>query len=79
MDYEKILLEIISPFVTNKDALKIIFSKGKNKEIIIDVKGDQADISRLIGQKGNVANSIRELISVPAKMENKRVIIHFDS
>lgn len=80
MEFEKIIHAIIDPLIENKEAVlirEISSSADKNTTILIATSKD--DISRLIGRKGIIANSIRELISVAAKKESKHVHIRFES
>jgi predicted RNA-binding protein YlqC (UPF0109 family) len=37
------------------------------------------DIARLIGKHGIIANSLREVLSIAGKSENRRVFLKFES
>ena len=80
MEYEKIIHAIIDPLIEHKDAVLIreISNEG-DKSMTILIATEKEDISRLIGRKGIIANSIRELISVAAKKESKHIHIRFES
>lgn len=80
MDYEKVIHAIIDPLVENKDLIMIRRIPGENeKDITILIVAEKEDTSRLIGRKGVVANAIREVVSVGAKSEDKRIHVHFES
>jgi predicted RNA-binding protein YlqC (UPF0109 family) len=53
-------------------------SLNKN-EIVLFVHATSNDIARLIGRGGNMASSIRQMMSVCSSIENKRVSIKFES
>lgn len=80
MNYEKAIHAIIDPLVEEPDLIFIKTNEsddGKGLSVIIATAKD--DIARLIGRHGNIANAIREVISVAGKVENKRVHIKFES
>ncbi len=80
MEYENIIHAIIDPLIENKEAVLIREINGDdNKSTTILIATDKQDISKLIGRKGIIANSIRELISVAAKKESKHIHIRFES
>jgi predicted RNA-binding protein YlqC (UPF0109 family) len=80
MNYEKIIHTIVDPFLINPDALMVreLPSDSEN-DVVLLVVAESEDTARLIGKKGMVANSLRELISVAGKAEGKHVHLKFES
>lgn len=80
MEYETIIRNIVTPLLTNPDALMIreLPNDSKN-DITILIVSDNCDTARLIGKKGSVANALREIISIAGKSENKRIHLKFES
>ena len=37
------------------------------------------DIARLIGRQGSMASALRQLMNVPARIENRRISVKFES
>jgi len=80
MNFEQLIKDTILPLVNNKDAIMIRKMPGESEtEETYLILGESDDIARLIGRGGNVADSIREVVSVGGKLENKRIRIKFES
>ena len=80
MDYEKILLDLITPMVEDKTNVSVKkMDSLDEREILLHVYASNEDVARLIGRKGSMASSIRQLMSVASRSENKRITIKFDS
>ncbi|MCD8204939.1 MAG: KH domain-containing protein [Coprobacillus sp.] len=80
MDYTKIIHAIIDPMVDDPESLfirEIPENDGKDLKIVVAAKADE--ISRLIGKKGQIANSIREVVSIAGKSDEIHVHITFES
>ena len=79
MNYEQIILDIITPLVTNADRLKVIPLDSDNLyEASYVVYCDEKDVGRLIGKKGIVAESIREVVNASAKLNSKKIRLKFE-
>lgn len=77
---EKTLYDLILPLVDNEDDLTISQSKSKNGRIIyLNVQSDEDDMGRLIGRRGSTANSIRQTMAIASRLENKKVMVNFES
>lgn len=77
---EKTLYDLILPLVDNKDELKIVESTNRsNKVIYLNVEVNDEDLGRLIGRRGNTANSIRQTMQIASRLENKRIMVNFKS
>ena len=49
------------------------------KTIVLYVYASHDDIAKLIGRKGMMANSIRQLMSVSGRLHEKKLDIKFES
>lgn len=77
---ENTLYDLLYPLVDLKDELKVEQSEARNKKtVFLNVKTDNSDIARLIGRRGNMANSIRQTMLIAGRLENKKVMINFES
>lgn len=80
MNYEQIILDIVSPLVEYKDRVRVILLEEENlHDSTYMVYCDESDVARLIGKKGIVAQAIREVANVSAKLDNKRIRIKFEA
>ena len=79
MNYEQIILDIITPLVSNADKLKVIPLDSDNLyETSYVVYCDEKDVGRLIGKKGTVAEAIREVVNASAKLNSKKIRLKFE-
>ncbi len=80
MDYEKIIRTLIDPIVEEpKSVLIRIDEDSSGKDVNILVAAEKEDTARLIGRYGIVANSLREIISVAGRSEDRRIFLRFES
>lgn len=80
MDYVKILHDISVELVDDKEHLKVKEMPSlEDNEVVLYVYATHSDIAKLIGKKGAMANSIRQLMSVSGVLSNKKVTIKFES
>ena len=80
MDYVKTLHEIAKELVVNKDKLEVRQMPSLDDNIIVlYVYATHEDIAKLIGKKGMMANSIRQMLQVASKIEKKHVSIKFEA
>jgi len=82
MDYTAIIHAVVDPIVEHPDAIlirELPKEEGNDKEVTILICAEKGDTSRLIGRKGVIANSIREIVSVAGKSESKRIHLRFES
>ena len=80
MDYVKILKDIAIELVEDKDHLEVREMPSLEEDVVVlYVYSAKSDIARLIGRKGMMANSIRQLMSVAGRMANKKLDIKFES
>ena len=80
MDYEKIIRALIDPIVEEPKSVLIRIDEDSNgKDVNILVAAEKEDPARLIGRYGVVANSLREIISVAGRSEDRRIFLRFES
>ena len=80
MDIVKLIKDIIEPLVDNKNAIVIKQLPNDNeKEELYLVVADSTDIAKLIGKGGNVANSIREIVHIAGKLNDRLIRVKFES
>lgn len=80
MDYIQILHDMAIELVEDKTSLKVVErSSLEENEVLLYVYASKEDISRLIGKKGNMASAIRQIMSVPSRLDNKKIVIKFES
>lgn len=77
---EETLYDLIKPMVDDIDSVVVEESTSKNKRVIyLNVTTADGDIARLIGRKGNMANALRQTMMIASRLENKKVMINFES
>ncbi len=80
MDYVKTLQDIASELVSDKNKLEVRQMPSLEEDtIVLYVYAAQEDIAKLIGRKGMMANSIRQLMSVSGRLNDKKLDIKFES
>ena len=79
-ELDKVLLDLCRPMVENKDNLDVRVMPSLNeREVVLHVYADNDDIARLIGKRGNMANSIRSMMNVASRVAQKKISIKFES
>lgn len=80
IDLEKVLLNIVKPICSDPEAVMVKQMESINEnELLLYVYAPSEDIARLIGKQGSMANSIRQMLQVASKIENKRISIKFEA
>ena len=80
IDLEKVLLNIVKPLCSDEQAVMVKQMESINdNEILLYVYAPSNDIARLIGRQGTMANSIRQMLQVASKIENKHIAIKFEA
>ncbi len=80
MDYEKIVRALIDPIVEEPSSVLIRVVEDENgKDVDVLVAAEKNDTARLIGKHGIIATSLREVLSIAGKSENRRVFLKFES
>ena len=80
MDFSKTLKDIAIELVEDKEHLEVRQMTSLDENVIIlHIYCAKDDIARLIGRKGVMANSIRQLMSVSGRLSQKKIDIKFES
>lgn len=80
IDYEQVLLDIVTPMVDDKSSISVKkMDSLDEREILLYVYANSEDVARLIGRRGSMVSSIRHMMSVASRKEDKRVTIKFES
>lgn len=79
-DLEKTLYDLCTPLVDDKKSLSVKTMSSTNEhEILLYVYANSEDVARLIGRKGSMAQSLRQMISIAARNAHKRVTVKFEA
>ena len=73
---QKLLELLVKTLVSNEDGVSVTVEEN-GKEITFFVKVDEADIGKVIGKNGKMANSIRTIIKSIGAKEHKKVFVKF--
>lgn len=80
IDLEKVLLNIVKPICGNSEEVVVKQMESINEnEVLLYVYAPSGDIARLIGKQGMMANSIRQMLQVASRIENKHISIKFEA
>ena len=80
IDLEKVLLNIVKPLCSDSESVTVKQMESLNaNELLLYVYAPSEDIARLIGKKGLMANSIRQMLQVASKIENKHISIKVEA
>lgn len=79
MNYEAIIHALVDSIVEHPESILIRVIEEDEKNTVIYIASEKDDTARLIGRKGIIANSLREVVSVAGKSINKRVHLKFES
>jgi len=79
-DIQQTLLNIVKPLCEDSDMVIVKQMETINdNEILLYVYASNNDIGRLIGKKGIMATSIRQMMQVVSKVEKKRINVKFEA
>lgn len=79
MNYEKFLTDLITPLVTYPNEVKVKIFSEEDNVITLQVMVNEADLGRVIGKKGRVANAIRTIAFACAARNGKKLEISIDA
>lgn len=76
---EQILMDLVTPLVENKQALSVkSLPTLDENEVILMVYAKSEDVARLIGRQGSMATALRQVMSIPARLQDKKIVIKFE-
>ena len=79
IDFEKLVKNIIEPLVMNPDDIMVKTLSEDDNLLTIQLLVNEADIGRVIGKSGKIANAVRTILYAGATKEGKRVHLDIDS
>lgn len=80
IDLEKTLLDLCTPLVDDVNALSVKTMTSTNEnEVLLYVYANSEDVARLIGRKGAMATSLRQMMSIAARDTKKHVSVKFET
>ncbi|WP_297237323.1 KH domain-containing protein [uncultured Faecalicoccus sp.] len=80
VDLEKTLMDLCLPLVDDANALSVKTMTSTNEnEVLLYVYANSEDVARLIGRKGMMATSIRQMMSIAARDTKKRISVKFEA
>ena len=79
VDFEKLIKNMILPLVVNPDDVMVKILSTDDATITIQLMVNEADLGRVIGKGGKIANAMRTIVYAGASKENKRVHIDIDA
>ena len=80
IDFEKVLYNLCQPIVS--DSLNLSVKRMETldeNEICLYVYANSDDVARIKKKKGSMASSIRQMMSVASRKEDKKITIKFES
>ena len=79
IDFEKLVKNIIEPLVINPEDIMVKILSNDDNLLTIQLLVNEADIGRVIGKSGKIANAVRTILYAGASKEGKRVHLDIDS
>ncbi len=79
VDFEQLIKNMIVPLVVNPDDVLVKILSTDDNTITIQLLVNEADLGRVIGKGGKIANAMRTIVYAGASKENKRVHIDIDA
>lgn len=80
VDLEKTLYDLCEPLVEEKKSLSVkTMASTNDNEVLLYVYANSDDVARLIGRKGAMASSLRQMMSIAAKDKRKRISVKFEA
>lgn len=79
INYEELIKNIVMPLVINPDDVEVKKFASKDGVLSFNVLVNKADLGRVIGRSGKIANAIRTICYAGASKEGLKVNIEFDT
>ena len=71
----KELVEVIAKALVDNPEEVVVTESMKGEDTLIELKVSPADMGKVIGRKGRIANAIRTVVKAGALRENRRVAV----
>lgn len=81
VNLEKTLFDLCEPLVNDSKSLSVKqMSSSNENEVLLYVYAKADDVARMIGRKGVMASSIRQMMSIASRNnKHKRVNVKFEA
>ena len=79
INYIELIKNIVMPLVINPDDVEVTKFAENDAVMSFQVKVNKADLGRVIGKNGKIANAIRTISYAGASKEGIKVNIEFDT
>lgn len=80
VDLEKTLFDLCAPLVEDTTALSVKkMATSNDNEVSLYVYATSEDVARLIGRKGIMATSLRQMMSIAARNMKTRISVKFEA
>lgn len=79
INFEELIQSLILPLVAYPEDVVITINEEEDNSLSYTVLVNQADLGRVIGKGGHIAQAIRTIIYAGASKEGKRVHLNIDS
>lgn len=79
VNYEKLITDLVKPLVIHPEDVMVKKFSEDEKMLTIQVIVNQADLGRVIGKNGRIANAIRTIAYASASRDGKKITINIDS
>ncbi len=71
----KELVEVIAKSLVDNPDEVVVTEKDNGKSVLIELKVAPADMGKVIGKQGRIANAIRSVVKAAASRDDKKVIV----
>ena len=71
----KELVEVIAKALVDNPEEVVVTESMKGEDTLIELKVSPADMGKVIGRKGRIANAIRTVVKAGALRENRKVAV----
>lgn len=79
VDLKQVLKGLIEPMMDQPESLRIEQEgDDSRKDVVLKVFANRSDIARLIGRKGMMASSLRQVMSVASHSDHRHIVIKFE-
>ena len=77
---EKTLFDLCEPLVEDKASLSVKTMTSTNEnEVLLYVYANSDDVARLIGRKGTMASSIRQMMTIASNEAHIKISVKFEA
>ena len=71
----KELVEVITKALVDDPASVVVTEREDRKATVLEVRGADSDMGKVIGKQGRIAKAIRSVVKAAAAKEDKKVIV----